>query len=454
MENVKKAEIYDFVVRCEIDGELKDFLFDYVEDTTTNLSSSITTFPLVNGDTISDHMYIEPTSLSVAGTFSLLGNKKYEFGKLDRLANIQDVFERIMKDGIMCTLVKKSLDGNESRFKVRKNMVLTNISWVEHQTSIDFNFSFHEALTSIVTEEDYKVDVIDTSLPIITDPNSLDVTDELLDKNAIMEYTISILEEAGLIDDGFLEHIINEVKDRSVGGAVGGLLGGSIAGAAGITVLSIIFGGLAAIPGPGWIALGVLVAVGAVAGLVYGIIKGFNQHKFKIKAFKRYKKDNDQLKEDKRFVEFIGEIYKQFEDLEQHMQLLSFGKDVSQQCFVTIDNNQYIFTFSKSTEESNYSLKIKDVNDKDIPGTEDISQKAITTLNECSVAGDLFTTDSGCQVYLVNRKVFAKRQSNASNEEIERLNKDLTNYAILSSTIDLTKFKEIMEKIIKSAIYK
>ena len=155
---MEESNVYDLVVRCEIDGEEENFLFDYVEDATTNLTSDITTHPLVNGDIIADHMYLNPSTVSFSGTFSLLGNKKYDFGNTDRLANIQEIFERIMKEGIMCTLVKMSSTGDTSRFKVRENMVLTSITWVERQTSMDFTFTFNEALTSVVDDVEYEVE--------------------------------------------------------------------------------------------------------------------------------------------------------------------------------------------------------------------------------------------------------------------------------------------------------
>ena len=40
---MEESNVYDLVVRCEIDGEEENFLFDYVEDATTNLTSDITT---------------------------------------------------------------------------------------------------------------------------------------------------------------------------------------------------------------------------------------------------------------------------------------------------------------------------------------------------------------------------------------------------------------------------
>ena len=187
------SKVYNLVVRCDMDGETKDFMFDYVEDTSTTVSSEITTHPLVNGDIIADHMYNNPIDMSFSGTFSLFGNKKYNFGTSDRLANIQETFERINREGIMCTLVKRSKGGDENRFKVRKNMVLTSINWTEHQSSMDFSFQFNEAITAIVDEPEYDKDIKDESLPRVSDPLALDVTDELLNVGDIIQVAIATL---------------------------------------------------------------------------------------------------------------------------------------------------------------------------------------------------------------------------------------------------------------------
>ncbi len=461
---MEESNIYNLVVRCEIDGEEKNFLFDYVEDATTNLTSDITTHPLVNGDIVADHMYLNPSSVGFGGTFSLLGNKKYDFGSTDRLANIQEIFERIMKEGIMCTLVKMSSTGDTSRFKVRENMVLTSITWVERQISMDFTFNFNEALKSVVDDVEYSLDVLDESLPLPSDPLSLDVTDELLDINEILQCTISILQEEDLFADDFLENAINwgvemgqklgYAAEGALAGAEIGAIVGSVSVAAAIVTMCAIFGGLASIPVGGWIAAAVIASVAIVAGIIYGIFQGLKKNKYQIKRFKYKNNEKKREAEYNRFYEFIGKIVLQFEQLEKNLSLYGFGQNTPQQCMVTIDNNYYLFTFSKSTNESNYSLEVTDINGIKVANITNIAEKAIASLNECNAETILFTTGSGVQVYLSSREILAKRQEGATNEEIEAIQKDLTKYAILSSSLDLSKFKELMADIIKSQIFK
>lgn len=473
-ENEQNPVTYDMVVRCTINNKEENFYFDYVEDNTTNLSSDITSYPLVSGDVVADHMYVNPSTVSFNGTFSLIGNKKankeYNFGSLDRLSNIQEIFEKIMRDGIMCSLIKMGSNGDKSRFKVRNNMVLTSITWIEKQVSLDFNFTFTEALTSVVDEEDYEVDVLDESLPVVSDPLSLNVTDELLDRNEIIQYTIAILDENGLFEENFLETAINWCVERQKGALAGkavGLVAGTIAAAVAIKVMATIFGGCLAIPGPGWIAAAAIAATAVVVGMVCGIIKTWKKSKYKIKQFKKYEKEKKLEAEINRFLEFIGQIELELENLEDKMSLYGFGQDTPQQCFVNIDNQQYVFTFSKSTSSSNYSLDVINVDETNIANVTDISEKAIVTLGECNNDTLLFNTSSGCQVYLANRQLYYAQQVQQEYssfdeledveggvERVDEITKDLSKYAILSSTIDLTKFKETVQEIIKSQIFK
>lgn len=460
--------VYDMVVRCEIDGEEKNFYFDYVEANTTNLSSDICTHPLVNGDIIADHMYINPATVSFSGTFSLLGNKKandgYNFGSSDRLANIQETFERIMKEGIPCTLVKMGQNGDQTRFKVRKNMVLNTITWIEHQSSVDFSFSFYETLTADVSAEvEYKLNESDDTLPIVTDPNILSVTDTLIDENDIYQILLNTLKENGVVDDEFLTSVFNYCSTIDSTSSSINTIGIAIGV---ITTLTLVFG-------VATLVVDALFIVGVVL-----FFKSITKSKYKIKPFKNYKTEKDLNKEIKRFLEFYGEMCIYFDDLYKKMYMYGFGKNDIQKCFVTIDNDNYIFNFTKSTRNSNYSLSVTSIDGSNKANVSNIAEKAIANIGECNKSNILFTTSSGCQVYLVNRQLYStiekkdaklenisiidkssanaimidETRENKFNEEVESVKKDLTNYAILSSTVDLTNFNNIIIDIIKTQI--
>ena len=61
---------YRVVIETELDDQELFIEFDKVDDTDISSESDITTHPLVNGDTIADHMYRTPVTMSINGSFS------------------------------------------------------------------------------------------------------------------------------------------------------------------------------------------------------------------------------------------------------------------------------------------------------------------------------------------------------------------------------------------------
>ena len=59
----------------EEDTQLTTLILDTVKDNSINLSSTVTTHPMVNGDIVADHMYNNPSNENISGTFSLNGSK-------------------------------------------------------------------------------------------------------------------------------------------------------------------------------------------------------------------------------------------------------------------------------------------------------------------------------------------------------------------------------------------
>ena len=151
---------------------IKYLPIDFLEDRSIRASSTIVSQPLQNGDTMSDHMYRNPTELELSGKFSLNGrnwqNDSYTdiYNTDDRLTAIEWVFEWIKNNGSLCTITTVATDidnvdhfsydsnGNVSgninpsntRFITRENMALTNISWKEKQNTLEFTFSFKEVI--------------------------------------------------------------------------------------------------------------------------------------------------------------------------------------------------------------------------------------------------------------------------------------------------------------------
>lgn len=470
MENVM---YYNLCIRANIDNEDKYLYFDYVEDNKTTLTSTITTHPLVNGDTIADHMYIEPASVNFSGSFSLYGNKKgfdvitytnkrtstertqsynYSESVNTRLAYIENLFERIKNEGIMCSILKRSNLGDTSRFKARDNMVLTSITWTEKQSSVDFDFTFNEALTASVAELEYDKDITDSSLPILTDPKQSNFTDELLNESDIVNATISILQSEKLFDDKFLPNLLEFIKTYFSGVLVGAVVGAAAILLAAPIVASVV-GACAATPPVGWIVLAVIGVACIIAGTIYGIVQFFKKRNYKIKKFKTYKKASKSEAEYNRFLELIGKILERCKQLGDSIKVYGFGTNEPQNCFFNINNNGYYFSFNKRTEESNYGIRVTNFDDEQVRMKPNISEIAISNLNEVNSSNILFERD-GVKVYLCNKKreEVKSQETPLTEEEKEAIEKDLTNYLVIVSALDLSKFKEMIQEIIKNEI--
>ena len=353
----EKTNSYILIVEARIDGEDKMFQFDYVEDTTTQLTSDITTHPIVNGDIVADHMYRNPISENVSGKFSLFGNKRYNYGTSDRLANIQTIFERIKDEGIFCKLYKMNQNtGDKTRFKIRENMILKSITWIESQTVLTFTFEFVEAMTVNIEEVQYDVDVTDENLPALTDATTSDFTDEFLNMNTVTKYVIKILTDEELLKGDFLEYF---VKTYSAGLGTG-TVAGVVVGLAAIKTIVTVCGSIAAATPVGTtIAIG-LGAVAFVAITWYSAYKGLkkfaNSRKYKLKAFKTYKSDKKNKAEAVRFTNYVGTIYQNLEYLNESISIYGIPKNGNQELLTYIDNVYYIFSFIKNNATGKYDL--------------------------------------------------------------------------------------------------
>ena len=146
---------------------------DYIGSKSVKSSSTVISQPMQSGDTMSDHMYRNPTTISISGTFALNGrnwdNATYDniVFLQDRLTAVQTVFEYIKNNGVLCTIITIACDmsgadvasydeygnfiGNmnseNTRFLTRDNMALTSITWTEIGNTLDFSFEFLEVIS-------------------------------------------------------------------------------------------------------------------------------------------------------------------------------------------------------------------------------------------------------------------------------------------------------------------
>ena len=469
---------------AEIDKLNQPIEFDYISSYSVSSTSQITSYPMVNGDTVADHMIKQPISISISGKFSLYGNKPTTFaGDYDRLTNIEELFEKIQNEGVMCSLVTTERNGSQRRFKVRNKMVITSINWTEEQASLGFNFSFSEAMTTTILIP--VVDYTDENLPAITDATTLSFTDELLNMEDVDKIVIAQLRELGLIEDAFLDNLVYWLKsvgstygDYLTGAAVGGLVGIG----AGIAVLIGVAALVGSIPVAGWIIVAAAAVVGMIAGGIWAMVKSIKRKKaqrdYGIQVFKAYTDDKQNTQECERFCDYIGNIHSQLSALNDYIQVYGISSNEEQECMMYINDTYYIFTYKiNNTETTNvdvldengqptgktikkvkYSLNITDINDKNVGGLADISS-AKSTISECNNDNYILKTEINhiYYVYLLNknRSIIENDASISEYERANRLNEcnsDLTNYVVMVTKLKMSEFNSKLQEIVVDAM--
>ncbi len=419
------------VISCkmnESDEKLTSFILDTVDDTIINSSVTMTTFPVVSGDLVADHIYNNADSLSLSGTFSLNGSKgivvDQEGAKLEA---VQNLFDKIKREGILCEIVKvHNTTTKEMRFKHYSNMVLTSISWTEKVNSLDFTFNFKEALLSAINEDDLDPKDTDSRLPSVTDPVISTFTDTLIDWNSITVSINEMLKAENLITDDFLNYLsglsATALVALGVGAAVAALVIGTFA-------VSRVAG----------LVVGAIVAVGTIIYGIYNTLKKIiNKTRYKIEQFQLYEEQEKKRKEVKRYCNFTDEIHKNLLQLNNAIKVYSVSSDEPQQCQLSLDNNYYEFEFVKNNTTGEYDLIVRNAVTKEIIKDAGSIASSPTDFSKLNSNNELFMTEEmGSYVYLLR-----------TGED----SKVLTNYYIVYSSMNLDNYNEAIAKIIRNAI--
>lgn len=454
----KKETSYRLVMETVVENTRCFFEFDSVTDVDVTSTSQITEHPLVNGDTITDHMYNMPASMTVTGKFSLQGSKRYPYdGANGRLANIEDIFEKIRREGITSKLM--TISGNDestARFKIRENMALTSITWNEHLNSMDFTFQFNEVLQANVQEVSYDVDVTDPNLPALTDASSLDFTDTLLDWNQVDLIVMKKLISIEAVTSDFLQFACDFAKSMTVGG----LTGFGIGVVAGIAVLKTVLIACGSVPVYGWIAAAGIIAVCAIAGSLLAIFKSISRanerNKYKIKQYRLYEDDRKNKQNAIEFSNYIGNIHQNLAYLNDVIQVYGFTNGTqNQECMAYIDDNYYIFRFMKNNTTLHWSLTVLDIEEHVKKSIPDCNAAVLGSLADCNLSNQIFITESGgFYVYLVSKTYEADINNGATQETIEKHHEDLTNYYVVVSQTNMEQFNSLLSDIVLNAMTK
>lgn len=383
---------YKLVIGCNL-NQFRDNTFEpniYLEldiqkERNITASSKIASYPMQNGNTMSDHMYRDPSTYSVSGSFALRGKNSnlndnrekipnfiysYLLDEIDalsedRLGNIEKVFEYIKDNGILCTLTTlNEEDGSSTRFKIRKNMALNSIQWVEGLDKVDYTFSFQEIIlvndeTSNVSEDELKY----YNLPYVSYPSGSSLGEVLQNLDVLDDVILSSLYENDYIDPEWLKEIKKQqneiVRESSKTGNLIAWVSGSLGAAAIAGGIVLIGYGVAAgasliFPVGTVLALTSIIAV----GIVHIIKKNARETKKEAKTKHKYLiKLNDKLTN--KTEEGLNILMKLIDDVKSQVKLLDFDVNVysfeepkegilSTQSLVKVDDKIFVITANKN----------------------------------------------------------------------------------------------------------
>lgn len=430
-------------------GEVTSLVLDTVNDTQVDCNSTVTTHPISSGDYVADHMYDDPDSVSINGTFSLNGNKGIVIDAAGgRLDNVEKIFEDIKHLGILCDAVKVHIVQNgttsqqEARFKVRENLVLRNIVWTEGINSLKYSFNFTQVL--LVEAQSFEVDEDDRFLPNVTEPQTLNFTDTLIDWNQLDATIVKVLADSEILTANFLK-MLQSMGHATIATMVGAALGAIIVAA--MTYYAVTTGILSAVltTSAAISATGVGAIVGAAivvtTAIVVGIVKLVKDYKYRIKPFKKYLSDKKNNKEVRRFGDLMGTLHDNLSILNNAIKVYAVSSNEPQECMLSLDDNYFIFTFTKNNTNGRYGLAVENFDLMQTAVKPDITGSP-TNIGQLRSDNCLFrTSSSGLYVYLVY-----------AGEDSEEEKNKLTNYYIMTSSIKMEDYNQAVTDIIKNAI--
>jgi hypothetical protein len=415
---------------------------DTIDSVRVTLNSVVTEYPLVDGDSISDHMYRQPASISISGMFGQQGRFSNTFSSFgNRLKAIQSLFEKIKDERLFVNIL--------SLYNTRENYVLHHITWNEGASTLDYEFSFKQVYVAELEDVKYTVDVVDENLPILTEPKTLNVTDTMVDWNEIHTIVIMTLKEANLVKDEFLLEVgnfINNNKDILTVSLIVGVTGLAISA-------KIISGAIiasASIPVAGWV-IGIVgvVALGIYVGLGW-LRDETNKSKYALEAFKLYKKDAQKKAEFERFTNFIGSIHRQIQILEEYAKVYTFTSNENQECMININGSYYILKLIRNNVTLLWSLTVTDMYNKCIKTVGEL--KGLRSINDANQSNNLFTTEDGVYVYLLNKQITYSEATVKLRERDVDLYSDLRKFMLFVTSVDMSKWSTLLSDIIKNAI--
>lgn len=434
---------YKTVLKINLNDEERYIGFDLTNRKSITSSANITSYPTIENKTISDHLYLEPKTIQLSGSFALNGSKGINLpeGKF-RLADIEDLFELIQKEGVLSKVMTISgTNEKDFRFKSRDNMALQNITWTENLNSIDFDFTFKEVLSMMVKDVDYELNQ-DENYPAITNALQMNFSDTLLDYSKTIGVVIKALHDLGLFDKEFWSDIASSAKVYA--------LGAGVAVAAALIAKVIIALGVSTGPW-GWIIVGVALVGFATYKAIKSVVQSIKrEHRVnkKLRAFKHYNNSSKRNAEIKRFYDYVGSINEHLEKLNDYLTVYQLQTNEQQKCTLFIDNDYYKLEFVKGTD-GYYTVTVTDIRDNVMPQRKLVGLESI---NDCNNNNCIFkTANSNYKVYAINQAI---ANAHAAGKEIDEAEaqSDLTNFYFVVAKIDMVNYNKLLTQIIKNAM--
>ena len=455
-------------------------VLDTQDDKTVTANSVIAQQPLQSGDTMSDHMYREPVKFSISGSFSLNGKNwnddSYNFmEKGDRLTNIQEVFEYIKNNGILCRLttideedyVQNNQGGitiksnAKSRFKIRNNMALTSIQWGEKQNLIKYTFNFVEVIMVEAQEYEELTDEEreNLNLPHVTSPAGSSLGQILADTSQLPQSIITTLYNNGYINDNFFRAIIDGAeqlfKSTMIASAVitAGLAVGLVVTAVVATklvALGVIASVSAAFP-VGTIVAGV---VAVLAGLAVGISNFINWLKKRQKQKIAFKLINGKPDQDAdRLSNLLDDVELAVNKVKTGLTVYRINGNYRQTVVLNIAGSYYYIEFDKGNAIKGYTwgAKVKDMEGVAL-STVRHTWSPVSSFMDLDRNKNMWFRDSTkeYEVYLVNPSLSST--VNNTKDSSKNAGENLEGYSIWVSKGDIKTHIEKIQEAIENTI--
>lgn len=419
-------------------NESYPIFFDVVDSINISSNAELTQYPLVEGGTIVDHMFMTPKSITVNGKFGTSGKRKEAYklvekdkkfkveileGIKDRLEKIKVFFEDLQKNNILMRI--------KTGYSIDDNFVLNNLSFTILPESIDFNFTFTEVQfgqLSIVVE---KTNVKDPNLPEIMDFSPQSFTQGLLSGEETINFIAAVLKECDLADDSFF---------IAFGKTIGITISAASLTAGLITIATIMAVNMS---NPiGWLANLAIFSLLVIASAIYAIIKIWKNWKrrrtYKIEQFQKFKEEKKQLKENKRYLKLNEGIIGHISQLDRTSAVYNIITDSNHvEAYLNVDGENLKFKFDRPNNFSNCFVEVFNVEDKVIVNRKEIKFKSsVFTLTN----NDYLCKIGNNSIYFIN---------DSKDKEPQ---KKLSNFKILVSNLDFDEFSKTLGEIIKNSI--